>query len=111
MKLFIRATLAMVILGLLARYALAVEPTWNYAVQVSAAVQANPAQIVLSWPQDTSVTPTNYTVSRKAPGATTWGSAVSLSGNTLSYTDTSVAVGTAYEYRVAKTAGSYNGYG
>src|SRR5690348_11734092 len=97
MRNHIRAIVAWAILGLLTRFAFAVEPTWNYAVQVSSAVQANPAQITLSWPQDTSTTPSSYTVSRKAAGAATWGSAVSLPGSATSYVDTSVSVGTAYE--------------
>src|ERR1043165_7106156 len=70
------------------------EPTWNYSVQVSAAAQSSPPQITLSWPQDTSVTPTSYTVYRKAPGATAWGSGTALAGTATSYTDTGVAAGT-----------------
>jgi hypothetical protein len=89
----------------------AVENTWDYSVQVSAAVQLTPPAITLSWPQDTNGTPSTYTVSRKAPGASTWGPAVSLPGSATTYTDTAVAAGTAYEYRVVKTAGGYSGYG
>ncbi len=89
----------------------AVEPTWNYAVQVEATVQSSPAQISLSWPQDTSVTPVSYTVYRKTPSATAWGSAVALAGTATNYVDTTVAAGTAYEYQVVKNSGSYTGYG
>ncbi len=110
MKTLIRALFAAMVLGLLAQAARAIEPTWNYAVQVSAAVQASPAQITLSWPQDTTATPASYTVYRKAPGATAWGTGTTLAGSATTYTDTS-AVGTAYEYQVVKNAGTYTGYG
>ena len=111
MKLLSRALLAAVVLGLIAQTMRAVEPTWNYAVQVSAAVQASPVQITLTWPQDTSVTPASYTVYRKAPGATAWGTGITLAGSATSYSDNTVAVGTAYEYQVARNAGTYTGYG
>src|SRR5437879_1578732 len=112
MKLLIRATLlAMVALGLLAQFALAVEPTWNYAVQVSAAVQSSPAQITLTWTQDTSTTPSSYTVYRKLPAAASWGSGSALAGTTTSYVDVNVTAGTAYEYQIVKNAGTYSGYG
>ena len=87
------------------------EPTWNYAVQVSATVQESPARITLSWPQDTSGTPSSYTVYRKSAGSTSWGGGTSLSGSTTTYTDTSVAVGTAYEYQIVKAMSGYTGYG
>ncbi|MBI3885758.1 MAG: glycoside hydrolase family 9 protein [Opitutae bacterium] len=111
MKQLIRALFAAVLLGVFAQVARAVEPTWNYAVQLSAAVQASPAQISLTWPQDTAGTPVSYTVYRKAPGAASWGSGTTLAGSATSYTDTAVSVGTAYEYQIVKNAGSYNGYG
>jgi hypothetical protein len=34
-----------------------------------------------------------------------------LPGSATSWTDTSVAAGTAYEYRIVKAAGGYTGYG
>ncbi len=109
-KLFIAAT-TLVVSALTAMTAKAVEPTWEYSVQVSAAVQASPAKVTLSWPQDTLGTPSSYTVYRKAAGATSWGSGVALSGATTNYIDSSIAAGTAYEYQVVKAASSYNGYG
>src|SRR3954468_5937115 len=98
----IRAALALlcaVTLSLTATPARAVENVWDYSVQVSSAVQASPAKITLTWTQDTIGVPASYTVSRKAPGSTSWGSAVTLSGSTLSYVDTNVTAGTPYEYR------------
>src|SRR2546429_5103076 len=111
MNKLISAVLSLVAIGITTRVARAVEPTWNYAVQVSASVQASPAQITLSWPQDTSGTPNSYTVYRKAPGATSWGGGTTLSGSATSYADTGVAAGTAYEYAIVKNASGYNGYG
>src|SRR5213593_3394688 len=87
------------------------EPTWVYAVEVSAAVQTSPPQIILSWPQDTYTTPTSYTVYRKAPSASSWGAGTTLPGTATTYTDTSVAVGTAYEYQITKVTSTYSGYG
>ncbi|PTX92705.1 glycoside hydrolase family 9 protein [Opitutus sp. ER46] len=89
----------------------AVENVWDYSVQVSSAVQPAPAKITLSWPQDTNGTPSSYTIYRKAPNDTSWGSGTTIAGSSTSYTDTNVAVGTAYEYRIVKAAGSYTGYG
>jgi hypothetical protein len=90
---------------------LAIEPTWEYAVQLSAAVQDTPPQITLTWPQDTLGTPNSYTIYRKDPEATSWGSGTTLPGSTTSYTDTSVAVGAVYEYQVVKAASGRTGYG
>ena len=109
-KLF-SAVLSLVAVALTPCIAWAVEPTWNYAVQVSSAVQVSPPQISLSWPQDTTATPNSYTVYRKAPAATAWGGGTTLPGSATSYVDNGVAVGTAYEYAVVKNAGGYNGYG
>ena len=57
------------------------------------------------------VCPASYTVYRKVPNATSWGAGTTLSGGTTSYTDTSVIAGSAYEYRIVKSAGTYTGYG
>jgi hypothetical protein len=82
--------------------------TSDYAVLVSASVQESPAQITLSWPASSDAT--GYTVSRKALSATSWGSGTSV-GTATTYTDSSVSVGTVYEYRVVKTGSSATGYG
>src|SRR5712691_8120067 len=87
------------------------ESTWEYSVQVSATVQASPAQITLTWPQDTILLPNSYTVYRKDPGATSWGAGTTLPGTITTYTDTSVSVGAAYEYQVVKVTSQYTGYG
>src|SRR5579871_2112247 len=85
--------------------------TAEYSVQVSADVKASPAQITLSWPQDSVSTPKNYAVYRRAPGASSWGKASILPGSTTFYTDTHVAVGTPYEYQIVKQTKGYTGYG
>lgn len=85
--------------------------TSDFAVQVSAQVKSAPAQIELSWPQDSSATPSSYTVSKKLRDATAWEPGVTLPGTTTIYSDSDVAVGSAYEYQVQKIASGYNGYG
>jgi len=93
----------------------AVDSTWNYAVEITAAVQTSPAQINLNWPQDTNGTPASYTVYRKAPTGSSWGNPIAtLSGSATNFTDSNVVVGTAYEYQIIKdfnAALGYYGYG
>src|SRR3954468_1864088 len=102
----IRAALAMLVaITLTLTTARAVENTWDYSVQVSSAVQASPAKVTLSWPQDTNGTPSSYTIYRRAPGSSDWGSGTTLAGSATSYTDSSVSGGTAYEYRLVKVTG------
>src|SRR5262249_37065512 len=76
--------------------------TADYAVQLSASVQTNPAQITLSWVHDPQASV--YTVYRKSRDASSWGSGTTLQGASSTYADSNVAVGGAYEYRVDKTA-------
>src|SRR6267143_1938228 len=111
MKQFIRAVLGLWLTALAVPTSRAGENTWVYSVQASAAVQAAPPQITLIWPQE--AFPINsYTVYRKDVGATSWGSGITLSGTVTSYTDTSVAAGTLYEYQIVKQGAlGYTGYG
>ena len=78
------------------------EATWEYSVQVSATVQSSPAQIHLTWPQDTVYTPSSYTVYRKALSDTSWGAGTVLPGTNTNYIDNNVANGSAYEYQIVK---------
>ena len=94
-----------------AHTSLAIEITKEFSVQVSATVQETPAQITLTWPQDTCSLPESYTLYRKTPGAASWGKGSTLPGTTISYVDKDVSVGTAYEYQVVKKTAKYNGYG
>jgi len=81
------------------------DATYVYTVQVSAVVQTSPVpQITLNWEPDP-YGATNYAIWRKAKDDPTWGSPIaSLDGSALSYTDTNVAVGSAYEYQIIKSA-------
>ncbi len=87
------------------------DSTAEYSVQVSADVKASPAQITLSWPQDSVSTPKNYTIYRRVPGSTSWGTGTTLSGSTTTYVDKNVFVGTPYEYQIIKQTKGYKGYG
>jgi hypothetical protein len=104
-------SVAAVLLAVVAPHIGAVESTWEFSVQVSADVQVAPPRITLSWPQDTYLAPAAYTVYRKAPAATSWGSGTTLAGTATNYTDTAVNVGTGYEYQVVKRTSQYTGYG
>lgn len=88
-----------------------VDPTWDYAVQITATVQASPPRITLNWVQDSEMTPTNYMLFRKLPSDTSWGSGVTLGGSTTSFTDNNVQAGQAYEYRLLKNQQGFKGYG
>jgi len=85
--------------------------TWEFSVQVSASVQASPPRITLSWPQDQYMLPDSYTVYRKAPGDTTWGTGTTLPGTATSYVDNQVVIGAPYEYQIVKATSQYTGYG
>ncbi len=85
--------------------------TAEYSVQVSANVKASPAQITLSWPQDSISTPKNYVVYRRATGASSWGTGTTLPGSTTSYVDKNVSTGVPYEYQIVKQTSGYTGYG
>ena len=54
-----------------------------------------------------------YTIYRKAKEDNNWGTPIaSLPGYSLSFSDTAVTVGTAYEYQIVKVGNlNYNGYG
>jgi len=48
------------------------QSTWDFAVEVSAVVQADPAKITLVWPQDSSAEPEAYMVYRRGPAGAGW---------------------------------------
>jgi hypothetical protein len=89
----------------------AVESTWEYAVQVSAAVQSTPPQIRLSWPLDLDSPAAAYGVFRKTPGDASWGTGVRLSATATNYVDSKVQVGKVYEYQVVKYTRFYTSFG
>jgi hypothetical protein len=78
------------------------EPDWGFSVQLSATVQADPPQITLQWEPDQEGNGSHgYTVYRKSKTGGSWGNPLAtLPGSALNYTDTSVAVGSSYEYQV-----------
>ncbi len=109
-KTFLIIVLLCIIAALLAPTLRAETDPKFYAVQVSATVQASPAQITLSWPPDWNAS--GYEVYRKSLTATSWGESTPLSANATSYTDFSVSPGVIYEYQIAKTTSiGYRGYG
>jgi hypothetical protein len=81
-----------------------------YAVEVSAEVQALPAQIRLSWAADANAT--SYTLQKRASSTAGWNTIANLAGNATSYTDLLVQNAAAYEYAISKTTSiGYRGYG
>ncbi|HEU5124319.1 MAG TPA: fibronectin type III domain-containing protein [Verrucomicrobiae bacterium] len=87
------------------------DSTMEYSVQLSATVQTAPAQITLSWPQDSTGIPSSYTLFRRAPGAASWGDGITLPGSQTSFMDRDVTVGTPYEYQIVKKTPEHTGYG
>jgi len=85
--------------------------TWLYAVQISATIQTNPAQITLQWEPD-QLGADSYLVYRKLKTDAAWGPATTLPGLATNYIDSSVSLGGAYEYQIIKHATlGYTGYG
>ena len=83
-----------------------VDPKY-YAVMVSAEVQSSPAQINLRWAADPQVS--SYNIYRRGGGG--WQQIGSVGGSATSWTDSNVAAGSSYEYRVQKMANGYEGSG
>lgn len=103
-----RLVLAIGLLGGTTPFA-AAQAVSDYAVRVSAIVQTNPASVTLSWPADSNAT--GYALYRKLRDDTSWGTGITLAPGATNYVETNVVVGNAYEYRISKTAPSYDGYG
>ena len=79
-------------------------------IQVVATVQQNPTPIItLNWTAQAAAT--SFTIYRKAPAATDWGTAIAtLSGTTFTYADTNVVAGTLYEYKISTLYDYSTGY-
>lgn len=79
-------------------------------IQVGATAQQNPTPtITLNW--SARIAATSFTIYRKAPDATSWGTAIAtLPGTTFTYADTNVVVGTRYEYRIQTPNNNSSGY-
>jgi hypothetical protein len=105
-----RAVLCAIAGACLAAISHAADMTWTFAVQLSAAVNADPARIELSWTTDPFPV-RSYTVSRKSPGDAAWGEGVTLGSDATGYVDDHVELGRAYEYQVVRNAVAYTAYG
>jgi len=97
------------ILLLFSLFKLSAQTTADYTIQVSAIAQSNPPLMTFSW----SLAPnaTAYTVYRKLKSQPTWTLVTNLSGTATGYTDNTLNVGDAYEYRFDKTEPTHTGYG
>src|SRR5688572_29842762 len=73
-------------------------PPRLYAVEVSAAIQTNPARITLQWPADPNAT--GYSVSRLNGSA--WTQIGTAPGSATQFVDSNVSVGSRFEYQVLK---------
>ncbi len=111
MRKLVAILVGVLVLGSAAWAATAVEPTREYAVQLSAVVQETPSRITLEWAQDQCSSPLSYIVYRKSLDEPDWGRGTSLPGSSTSFVDTNVVAGRGYEYQVVKVATNYNGYG
>ena len=88
-------------------------------MQLTASVQEAPPQITLNWVVDANAQ--TYTIYRKLPTDTAWGSPIQTisspsAASATSYADSAVSIGTAYEYQVVKSGnkspdGAYSGRG
>lgn len=87
------------------------DATWTYCVQISATVQTSPPQITLNWENDDPYGVQSFSIYRKDKDATSWNFLTTVSASTFSWTDTSVSVGSAYEYQIIKIATGHRGYG
>ncbi len=83
----------------------------DFALQLTASVQENPSQIILSWP---STNATNIKIYRKLDkNDPSFGNPIAtISGTATQYVDDAVELGKEYEYRVEKGYSNYtaNGY-
>ncbi len=79
------------------------------AVQISAVAASSPPTITLNWPANAAAT--SYQLGRRAPGTISYTGTTTLPGTATGWTDTAVAVGERYEYRVFKFGGSALGRG
>ncbi|MBP6311371.1 MAG: T9SS type A sorting domain-containing protein [Flavobacteriales bacterium] len=79
-------------------------PSNAKAVRVMATIPSGETSIMLKW--NDYAGSTGYSIYRRANGATNWGSVIAdLPGTALSFTDATVQVGSAYEYRVVRSGG------
>ncbi len=81
------------------------------AVRLSAVSNASPPSITLQWEAHNSNSTYNYKIYRKNRDDLTWGNAIGNTNN-LQFTDSNVAAGSSYEYRVERdTSGCAHQFG
>ena len=90
----------------------AVETTWIYAVQVSAAVHSDPTRVELQWTPDP-IPVRGYTIHRRLLGEREWGEGLGLPADATSFVDHNVTPGAVYEYQLSKEGATYaySGFG
>lgn len=72
------------------------------AVQLEVSIGKNPDNLTLHWPADAQVT-SGYDIYRRDLGSTSWGASKKhLAAAAIQYSDSTVAIGKVYEYRVKK---------
>ncbi len=96
--------LLLALLSLCALHATA-QITADYAVVAEAAVNPAPPTITLQWIAHPSAT--EYRIYKKEPDESSWGTVIAtLDAASTSYTDTDVAEGVAYEYKIMRDMSS-----
>ncbi len=81
----------------------------EYAVLLTATSNNSPSQITINWTNDP--TAIAYSIDRKLKADTAWTFLANLAPSASTYTDLTVNVGEAFEYRVTKTTPILSGYG
>lgn len=98
------------ILVLISAVSLAQVTSQNYTVQLYAQVDASRPEIIINWQND--INATSYTIYRKHPDSTNWGSAIRTQQAIINFfIDRNVQVGVAYDYRVDKNTPNYGATG
>jgi hypothetical protein len=87
------------------------DSTWIYTVQISANIQSSPPQITLQWEANDPYGVRSWSIYRKAKDATSWTFLTSLGPSITNWTDSSVSLGSTYEYQIIKAATNHTGYG
>ncbi len=98
------------LLSLFGLFNLNAQTCQDASVEVSAVVRSNPPRITLNWVQDT--TATQHLVYRKLKSGTSWSGIIgSFNGTATQFIDSTVTVGTSYEYKILRQGPNYTGYG
>ena len=87
------------------------DATWTYTVEISATVQTSPPQINLQWEADDPYGVQRFSIYRKTKDATSWNFLITVGASASNWTDSSVSIGSTYEYQIIKTATNHTGYG